>query len=67
MKRVDQVVIRNVPFFSHSRHRRQILRALGDQSFEQRREDMMFWNVGNQLRVEVLRFGAVGEVKSLPA
>src|SRR5437899_10525824 len=65
MKRVNPRVRRNVPAFRDAGDGMQIDGIFGDETFEQREDDVMFGDAGDDMGVEVLRFGAVAEVKDL--
>src|SRR5437870_12931536 len=67
MESIGLAVLRNVPTLRHSGHGMQIVRVFRNQSFEQGGDDVVLRHAGHNLRVHVLRFGAVAVKQNLLA
>ena len=62
-KRVDPPVLRNLPPLGHTTHRVGTGRPLGHESFKERIHDFVFRHARDDLRIDILRFGAVAEIQ----
>src|SRR5439155_9110822 len=67
MERVGPCVPGNLPTLRHPRHGMQIVRVFRDQSLKQGGNDVVLRHTRHDLRVHVLRFGAVAVKENLLA
>jgi hypothetical protein len=63
MEGINEAVGRNIPRFGDARHRVEIFWIVGDEAFEEGQRETKLWHAGDDLRVDVLRFGAVADVQ----
>ena len=63
MKRVNAPILRNIPPLRHPANRVIAVGAFGDEAFEERVDDFVFRYTRDDLRVEILRLGAVAKIQ----
>ena len=65
MKRIDRLVFGQLPTLGGARLGRDAARIFAHESFEQRHDDVMLRDTGDDMRIEIGRFRAVVDVENL--